>query len=430
MQRFAITACAGVCAAMMLMASTTLAADAPPVFSTKSVPTLIADAKAAKNADKILVLKATAVWCGPCKQMDKTTWVDEKVVAWFKDHGTAAQFDVDKDTDLARQFNISAMPTMIALKNGEEVDRIVGYRSAEQLITWLDGLRAGKTSTDAAQDTLKKAKAGELDMQTRYQNANLLARAGKKKEALDEYLWLWDNMVKVEPSMYGVRRSFFVASMKELAEQHAPAKEAFTKLRDELEATLKTDKRTMDTLSDWVVLNDAVGDDDRTLAWFDRVKSDPSAKKSLDQESFRLQQLLVERNRLADLAILIQDPVREVRTCLELADMTRDRFPPGVDDAVKAEIREAEIRGLGTRVAPIYAAMLLAGRDAEAAKVMELVSAKDDTGRVRVMMVKAALDAGKANEAMKAALDSAKEKGASTDDARKRLDAALAAQKK
>jgi len=428
-----MAACVVVCVAAVLCASSTFAADGPPIFSTKSVPTLIADAKAAKDkkdADKILVIKATAVWCGPCKQMDKTTWIDENVVAWFKEHGTAAQFDVDKENSLALQFNISAMPTMIALKNGEEFDRIVGYRSAAQLIAWLDGVRAGKKAADKMEEKAKNAKGGGVDLKTRYRNATDLARAGKKQEALDEYLWLWENMTKVEPSMIGVRGSFFASEMKALASSHPPAKEAFAKQRDDLEEALKTDKSDLRVRDDWVVLNEVVGDDDRTLAWFDKAKKDPVEKQSLERVSHRVQRLLVERTRLADLAILIDDPASVVRQSLDIMGMSKERAAAGMNEGQRRQIRESMVRASGTQISPIYAAMLVADRNEDATKVLDLVSAEDDSGELRVMLVNAALDAGKANEAMKAALDGAKEKGASADAARQKLEAALAAQKK
>src|SRR4051812_48064980 len=82
------------------------AEDPPPVFDRRPYE----EAKAAAVKDKKwFLVKATASWCGPCKQMDKTTWRDEQVVAWLKDHAVAVQLDVDEQKPLSRQLDIQAM---------------------------------------------------------------------------------------------------------------------------------------------------------------------------------------------------------------------------------------------------------------------------------------------------------------------------------
>ncbi|MEM6279741.1 MAG: thioredoxin domain-containing protein [Verrucomicrobiota bacterium] len=76
------------------------------------------------NEPELRILRFEADWCGPCQQMKP---VFEKV---SKNLGEKAQFEtinVDVQPSLALQYNISGLPTVIALKDGKEVDRSLGY---------------------------------------------------------------------------------------------------------------------------------------------------------------------------------------------------------------------------------------------------------------------------------------------------------------
>ena len=92
----------------------------------------------ADNSGKVFLVDATAAWCGPCKIMDRTTWKDPRVVSWISDNAVAVQVDVDRHPKLARQLRINAMPTIIVFRDGRELNRVIGYRDAEQLVAWLD----------------------------------------------------------------------------------------------------------------------------------------------------------------------------------------------------------------------------------------------------------------------------------------------------
>jgi thioredoxin 1 len=117
--------------------------DPPPVFDKRPYA---GAKKAAEDANKWFIVKATAVWCAPCKMMDRTTWRDEKVVKWFEANGIVVALDVDAQQKLAEDLAIQAMPTMIAFKEGKEFDRIVGYKSAADFLGWLDGIARGEKS--------------------------------------------------------------------------------------------------------------------------------------------------------------------------------------------------------------------------------------------------------------------------------------------
>jgi thiol-disulfide isomerase/thioredoxin len=370
-----------------------LAAAAPPVFTTKSYE----DAKAQSIKDhKLLILDSMADWCGPCKMMDKTTWIDDKVVKWVNDNAIAVQFDVDKDKDLAQQFKIEAMPTVIVLKDGKEFDRSVGYKKTDDLLAWLDGVKRGETSLDALRKAAgdRMGKDGKVDVNARYDLARQLAMSGKEDEATDEYVWLWDNMLKYDPAMYGVRLSFMAGDMQRLAQQHEPALKRFTKMRDALEAKLKAGTSSSEELTEWIVLNGVVDDQDRTIAWFDRVKNDPEAAPDIQRNNFRLERLLEERGRWADLAKLSKNPVADARQKVQMYNMTARTLPKEQAE----EIKKYQTQSLRDSISHLYAGLLAAGKEDDADKVAAVLTDALDDAPSRTALVEMALQANQPRE--------------------------------
>lgn len=314
--------------ALLLGASSTLAQ--PAIFQDLGVKEAI---ERTSSNDRILVVKATAVWCGPCKRMDATTWVDDSVVAWINEHGLATQFDVDEQPELARELRVQAMPTMIAFRNGQEFDRIVGYRDADGLLAWMNDVKAGKTSLDrvreAAGDRAEegdRANKGErVDIRARMELAESLQFRGRYKEATDEYLWLWNNMLDHQPSMVGVRLSFMISDMKRLAEEHEPSKERFVAVRDGLTERLRgAEGASWDDLRDWLALNQVVSDDQATLNWFDRIKARPDGSPTLRRMGHALDNLLMKHQRYVDLKHIGWDPVSDIRRSLDMSGFGMD----------------------------------------------------------------------------------------------------------
>jgi len=120
--------------------------------------------------------------------MDRTTWLDAGVVAWIHAHAIAFQLDVDAHGAAAKKLSVTAMPTVIAFRDGEEIDRVVGFQKAEQMLKWLDGLAHGVTSLDTMRaDITTKPDDAPL----RLQYARMLVAAGRLEEAMPEYVWLW-----------------------------------------------------------------------------------------------------------------------------------------------------------------------------------------------------------------------------------------------
>lgn len=395
----------------------------PPVFAAMT----FADALEANKTDgKLLVVKFTAEWCAPCKVMDRTTWRDEGVVKLVRESGRALQVDVDKQREVAQQYAVRAMPTMTAFKGGEPIDRIVGYRDPAGLSKWLGAVAQGKTEAGLLED--KAAKAGDdLPVSERMQLARTLVNAEKYDKATEQYLWLWANAAKKEPAMVGVRVSSMANEIAELCERYEPAKVEFVKLRDAAEERLKQPGKAWDDLQDWLALNSAVGQEHKTLEWFDRVKGDADARSTLERFSSRLEPILEANERWADMGRVITEPLTRLRREWGMVAMSGQ--VPNADEALRAQVRKLAIERFRGRAATLYAGLILAGRTDEAAAVAAKTVEMDDTPETRLALVGRAVELQAFAKGMPEMLERAKASGApagEVDALRAKVDAGLA----
>ena len=77
----------------------------------------------AVKAAPVAMVDFWAEWCGPCKMLSPAI---EELAAQYEGRALVAKVNVDEEPDLARRFGIMSIPTVIFLKNGQEVDRKVG----------------------------------------------------------------------------------------------------------------------------------------------------------------------------------------------------------------------------------------------------------------------------------------------------------------
>ncbi len=67
----------------------------------------------------VTVLKFSASWCGPCKMLSQALGEKENL----------QEIDVEKNTELAQQYKVRNVPTLVFLRNGVEAHRTVGVIS-------------------------------------------------------------------------------------------------------------------------------------------------------------------------------------------------------------------------------------------------------------------------------------------------------------
>jgi thioredoxin 1 len=86
---------------------------------------------------KPILLDFSATWCGPCK-MQKPIIDDLKEK--YGDQVDIKEVDVDENGEMARNYNVMAVPTIVIEKDGEEVKRFTGLKQADALSAELDKL--------------------------------------------------------------------------------------------------------------------------------------------------------------------------------------------------------------------------------------------------------------------------------------------------
>ena len=87
------------------------------------------------KSEKPVLIDFFATWCGPCKILSPI--VEE--AAKEKENVKFVKIDIDKTEDIAMQYQVMSIPTLVLIQNGEEKDRVVGILDKNQILDFIEG---------------------------------------------------------------------------------------------------------------------------------------------------------------------------------------------------------------------------------------------------------------------------------------------------
>ena len=85
------------------------------------------------QSDRTVLLDFWASWCGPCRMVSPV--IDE--IAEERSDIFVGKINVDEQRELAAQFGVMSIPTLVVLKHGREVNRSVGAKPKSQILAML-----------------------------------------------------------------------------------------------------------------------------------------------------------------------------------------------------------------------------------------------------------------------------------------------------
>ncbi len=89
-------------------------------------------------ADKgLTIVDFYATWCPPCKMLAPI--MDE--LAQEANGYQVAKIDIDQEINVANEFGVMSIPTIIFFKDGQEIQRLVGFRNKDELLDEIKNLK-------------------------------------------------------------------------------------------------------------------------------------------------------------------------------------------------------------------------------------------------------------------------------------------------
>lgn len=85
-----------------------------------------------KNNKKV-VIDFFATWCGPCKMLAPVLEELSKEMSDVEFY----KVDVDESADIAKEYGIMSIPTLVLLENGEKKDMLVGFKPKEAIVEFI-----------------------------------------------------------------------------------------------------------------------------------------------------------------------------------------------------------------------------------------------------------------------------------------------------
>lgn len=83
------------------------------------------------QSEQPVLVDFTATWCGPCKMLEP---VLKQLADEWQAQVKIVKLDVDQNPELAMQYQVMGVPTLILFSKGKAVERVTGYQPKDRLI--------------------------------------------------------------------------------------------------------------------------------------------------------------------------------------------------------------------------------------------------------------------------------------------------------
>ena len=85
-----------------------------------------------KNSDKLTIVDFYANWCGPCRKLSP---IIEEIEQELSEKVKFAKINTDDNISVAKEYQVSGLPTLLVFKDGAVVERMVGLMPKSSIIT-------------------------------------------------------------------------------------------------------------------------------------------------------------------------------------------------------------------------------------------------------------------------------------------------------
>jgi len=108
-----------------------------PLPSQHSAPVAVTDATFAAEVERSplpVLVDAWAAWCGPCRMIAP---VIDELASELAGRVKVAKLNVDENPAMASRFGLRSIPTLLVIKGGREVDRLIGVQPKQEILSRL-----------------------------------------------------------------------------------------------------------------------------------------------------------------------------------------------------------------------------------------------------------------------------------------------------